>query len=270
MISILSDLHVDANTLPVPPLDFLSEVTAIVIAGDIADNFRKNGVPFLVDHVLPHRRPVVYVPGNHCFWQTNLVTEIGRMRKVAADLGIHLLAEGESVVIEGVRFVGATLWTDYRVHPDYSLPVAATACRTVMNDHKRIRHNGRLTPKHLGDTHQTHRMAIRRVLEAPHGGKTVVVTHHAPHPRSLLEGAPSDITDGAYASDLTSLITETAPWLWVHGHIHSSRYYRVGETRIIANPRGRSWVARKTFTDPLARGHVMVENPKFEWSCLAT
>lgn len=251
MIAILSDLHVDANSLEVPLLDHLAEATVIVIAGDIADNFRKNGVPFLTRHILPLGRPVVFVPGNHCFWQTNLVSEIGRMRTVAAELGIHLLAEGEAVVLEGIRLVGATLWTDYRIHEEFPLTVAATACRAVMNDHKRIRYSGRLTPKHLGDTHQTHRMAIRRALEAPHAGRTVVVTHHAPHPKSLLDG-PVDVTDAAYASDLTTLIEETAPSLWVHGHIHASRDYRVGPTRIVANPRGRAWKG-------------WVENPAFDW-----
>jgi Icc-related predicted phosphoesterase len=53
---------------------------------------------------------------------------------------------------------------------------------------------------------------------------------------------PEDFRDdpvcAAYASDLDAFIEQAQPQLWVHGHIHSSRDYRVGRTRVVCNPRG--------------------------------
>ena len=73
-------------------------------------------------------------------------------------------------------------------------------------------------------------------MSLPHAGPTVVVTHHAPHPRSLM--APMDSLNPCYASDLTWMVAKHAPVLWVHGHCHVPSDYTVEGTRIIANPRG--------------------------------
>jgi hypothetical protein len=42
----------------------------------------------------------------------------------------------------------------------------------------------------------------------------------------------------AYVSDLGGLIAAGAPSLWVHGHVHCSRDYLAGRTRIVAIPKG--------------------------------
>jgi Icc-related predicted phosphoesterase len=34
------------------------------------------------------------------------------------------------------------------------------------------------------------------------------------------------------------LIEAYQPALWVHGHVHNSSDYRIGRTRIVANPHG--------------------------------
>ena len=55
-----------------------------------------------------------------------------------------------------------------------------------------------------------------------------------------LEFAPFTpaVTDANFASDLEELVIESGVLLCVHGHIHSQSDYRIGDTRIIANPRG--------------------------------
>ena len=67
--------------------------------------------------------------------------------------------------------------------------------------------------------------------------RTIVVTHHAPSPRSL--SIPDDRLNHCYASDLGTEIAAWRPALWVHGHVHSISDYRIGSTRIMANPLGR-------------------------------
>lgn len=38
--------------------------------------------------------------------------------------------------------------------------------------------------------------------------------------------------------DLTDVIEDGRPALWVHGHTHDSCDYELGATRIVCNPRG--------------------------------
>jgi Icc-related predicted phosphoesterase len=74
----------------------------------------------------------------------------------------------------------------------------------------------------------------------PFDGKTVVVTHHAPHPISIAPRYARDALNPAFASDLTDVISQHQPDLWVHGHTHSSFDYVVPgtKTRVVCNPMG--------------------------------
>ena len=77
---------------------------------------------------------------------------------------------------------------------------------------------------------------IARELRKP--GRHVVVSHHRPHPDAARRGFERDISSAAYTSDLSALIAEGAPELWVYGHTHESRDFTVGATRIITNAKG--------------------------------
>jgi Icc-related predicted phosphoesterase len=82
---------------------------------------------------------------------------------------------------------------------------------------------------------------LRKELETPFSGPTVVITHHAPSMRSNpLRFAGSPIS-GAFYTHLDDLIEETQPVLWIHGHMHNSSDYRIGKTRVVCNPYGIAW-----------------------------
>ncbi|HVJ59296.1 MAG TPA: metallophosphoesterase, partial [Burkholderiaceae bacterium] len=72
----------------------------------------------------------------------------------------------------------------------------------------------------------------------PHDGPTVVVTHFAPARGSIAARFAGSPINGCFVSDLEARIRQWRPQLWLHGHTHDSFDYRVGETRIVANPRG--------------------------------
>ena len=86
--------------------------------------------------------------------------------------------------------------------------------------------------------HKRSRAFIEAELAKPFEGATVVVTHHAPHPRSMHSHYGSDLLSAAYVSDLTAVIEAGQPNLWVHGHVHENFDYRVGATRVVCNPHG--------------------------------
>ncbi|MEH3144649.1 MAG: metallophosphoesterase [Methylobacterium frigidaeris] len=189
---------------------------------------------------------VVYVPGNHDFWwdrgedRYTIFDQLERGRDRAAALGIHLLLDN-AVVIGGTRFLGGTLWTDFRLG-SHGLTQAFRAAqgRFGMVDYRRIRtgprSRNRIEPGEVLAMHRATRAFIEAELAGSYVGPSVVVTHHAPHPASL----PNPHADLAwcYASDLTGLILDRGPDLWVHGHVHHAADNRVGRTRVICNPRG--------------------------------
>jgi len=237
---VLSDLHLDVCPLDLdpPPHD------VAVIAGDVSEK--------LCDRVLPWLRdrfpgPVVYVPGNHDFWRCTYQREVAEARELAAAAGIHLLVEGETVVLAGVRFVGATLWTDWDLRPEERARATSEGAVRAggMRDVRRIkwrrgpRDYSAFLPRVSGSLHREQRRRIETALAEPYAGPTVVVTHHAPHERSLRGGGWRTPLDAAYASDLSAMLEgPTAPAVWIHGHIHECRDYVVGGTRVVANPRG--------------------------------
>lgn len=112
-IWILSDLHIEQCRwdLPDPAPDF----DLLIAAGDIHDPLSE-GVRWLAERA--NGRPVIYVPGNHEWYahrqRFTIEEETARSSVLAKELGIHLLQDAEAE-IDGVRFLGSTLWTDYQV-----------------------------------------------------------------------------------------------------------------------------------------------------------
>lgn len=79
---------------------------------------------------------------------------------------------------------------------------------------------------------------LQSSLETSTTAKNIVVTHHAPSPRSLPEEFKDDIVSSAYASNLESVVERHQPQFWIHGHIHTPVKYDIGNTKVICNPHG--------------------------------
>ena len=151
---------------------------------------------------------------------------------------MHFL-ENERVTIGGVSFIGATLWTDFRVEGGHEMAMAYA--RERMNDYRQIalQRNPwkRLVPNATFRMHQDSRRCIAMALAA-NTMPAVVVTHHLPHPLSIAPRFRGDRLNAAYAWDLSEVIQAGRPALWVHGHTHDSFDYRIYDTRVAYNPRG--------------------------------
>ena len=132
-IQLLSDLH--ADVAPVKPITVAPDIDVVIVAGDTCQG-AECGFAFL-RRIVPMQIPVVAVLGNHEYYGRCLPDELAHARAVAPLYGVHLL-ENDAVVIDGVRFVGATLWTDYALFGEARLPLAMSAARAGLNDHHRI------------------------------------------------------------------------------------------------------------------------------------
>jgi predicted phosphodiesterase len=224
---IFSDLHHDHGWFNLdPPAD----ADVAIAAGDIQND------GLLVN--LATKMPVVFVAGNHEFYGNAYGERMAQLQRLP---GVHVLND-DTVTFdfcgkEPLRIIGATLWTDYGYNP-----LAAEAARHGMNDHRYIKWTKepyqRFLPSHATRLHRESRAYIAEKLAEPFAGKTVVVTHHAPHERSVHPKYAGQLINHAYFSDLTAVIEAGKPDLWVHGHVHSSFDYTVGATRILCNPHG--------------------------------
>jgi predicted phosphodiesterase len=250
-IQIASDLHLEFFRRGHPDYRVIEPAPAadlLVLAGDIEQG---SGAQRMFAN---WPVPVIWVAGNHEFYKGSYeaVQEqfAGRPR-----LGATRYLENAECVFNGVRFLGATLWTDYRLA---GTPRASKAiAREQMLDHKLIEYHKRpFTPARAQTLHLRTRKWLESKLDEPFDGRTVVVTHHGVHPDSVHAKYAGDDCNPAFVSDLSPLLGKAA--LWIHGHTHSSFDYTVGAARIVVNPRG--YCGNRFEPDP---ARFQFENPDF-------
>lgn len=238
-LRILSDLHLEVGPLELDR----SDEDIILLAGDIG-RFT-DGVIWADRVSQKFDRPVVMIAGNHEFYsgsQSPVATVRGTLEALhaaaAQTAGRVIFLECEAVVVDGVRFVGTTLWTDFALlgEPSLSMLIA----EQTMNDYRRIYRNPGALIRGLEvvRTHFAYRKFLADTLAVQFPGPTVVMTHHSPSYRSLAGRYTDDHVAPAYASNLDDLVARSGAALWVHGHIHVSQDYRIGDTRVVCNPRG--------------------------------
>lgn len=252
----ISDLHIrqeDAHKLWMPTQ--VPDADVCVLAGDICDRF--NLALHWVNSTIGKKMPVVMVLGNHEYFGTSLPRGRREAMRIAKAMGIHLLDDSE-VVLDGVRFLGGTLWTDWwlpikgkyadldpvdvrRAAMKLSKREFADFCEIYANE---VGPKGEIArfvnANDLAYEHARTRSYLAESLALPYDGKTVVVTHHAPHPNSVTEEYAVEPTTAGFVSDMSDLINAHGPDYWIHGHTHASFRYRVGRTEFVCNPKGYS------------------------------
>jgi Icc-related predicted phosphoesterase len=229
-IHVISDIHLEFGKFKHTP----PECDAVILSGDIHPGVL--GVMWALDTF--GTTPVIYVPGNHEFYaKRRLEHHVGKMKTKAEGSNVHVL-QNDAVVIDGVRFLGTTLWTDFNLYGN--APLATLQAQNKMNDYKQVLKDvGKPFSAHLSTVeHMVGLYFLREQLEMEFDGPNVVVTHHAPSEQSVPAQYANHPLNPAYASRLENFVSAYAPVLWTHGHIHSSSDYQIGDTRVICNPRG--------------------------------
>jgi hypothetical protein len=151
---------------------------------------------------------------------------------------VHFL-EQNTLEIGDITFLGATLWTDLNFFGN--VPLAEIDAARDMNDYKKIRIEPkyrRLRPRDLVPIHKGTLSWLGQQLDVLKGKKVVVITHHGISRQSVPDRFMDEPSQPAYTSELTEFVLEHTCRLWIHGHTHWGFDYRLGETRVLANPRG--------------------------------
>lgn len=258
-IKIVSDLHLEFEDLDLKNdknYDLLILAGDIFIAEDLYDhdetilsveqkNLGKRQLAanryriFLkkVSLQFPH---VIYIAGNHEFYHGKWLKSIQVLRDECSKYKNVYFLECDTVTIDNIVFIGATLWTDVNKGD----PLTLHAVSSLMNDFRLIRNDDlgftRLRPAHTVSRHRKTLDYFKIILDQNRDKKCVIISHHAPCSLSVHDIYKKDyIGNGCYYSDLSNFILDHPQIvLWTHGHMHNSSDYMIGDTRIVCNPRG--------------------------------
>lgn len=226
-IRIYSDIHLEFAPFSPPAND----ADLVVLAGDI-----DNGAAGIDWAKEAFSEPVLYLAGNHEYYEGEFDAVQKAMEAAARKAALELLDCSE-VIVDGVRFLGCTLWTDYSLAPQAERPAVIEAARKLNPDYQLIRCGARLfAPEDAIALCARHRAWLGAKLAEPFSGKTVVITHFAPHPLSIAPAYVNHCANPGFVLDLTDMMGRAA--LWIHGHTHTFFDYRVRGTRVVCNPRG--------------------------------
>ena len=255
-VNVISDLHLEFDDLVLPGGDVL------ILSGDVCeaknlkkDHYQKDAVQFSFERKRSDRyirffveecakyQHVIYVMGNHEHYGFRFDKTFNHLKDNLPD-NIHLL-EKSTVEIDGVLFVGATLWTDC----NNADPITMYTLKHGMNDYRVVQNyypdKGlyfKLIPEFTYADHVEAKNFISKIAQDNVNKDIVVVTHHSPSRKSTKPKYERDFhMNGGYSSNLEEFIMDHPNIkVWTHGHTHDSFDYMIDKCRIICNPRGYS------------------------------
>ena len=277
-IALASDLHIEFGTLE---LHNTEAADVLVLAGDICvardielmnNNFysqRVRAERYLAffEQVSKEFPKVVYVMGNHEHYHGDFAYTYGILKRATEHLTNFHLLEKETLVIDDVTFIGATLWTDMNdsdADTLRSMPHMMNDFHGVDNSLRMISRQvplyddgeynvdrkitgyktkespSRFSPQDAVEDHNKALDYINHVTAERANEKFVVISHHCPSEQSVHDKYRADtIMNGGFRSNLDDFICYRPQIkLWMHGHTHEEFDYVLGETRVVCNPRG--------------------------------
>lgn len=233
-IMIAEDLH----DHPEPDIPYAPEIIKILGTRQIAALRFRN----FLKRVSSQFTHVIYIAGNHEFYHGKWKQSIDHLREECDRFPNIYFLEQDTKIINGVVFVGGTLWTNCNKGD----PLTLHCLTDMMNDFRIIRNDEKgytkLRPYHTITRHQQTVEYIKFMVSEHKDKKCVVVGHHAPSHLSVhnrYRTPEHSLMNGAYYTDLSDLILDHPQIvLWTHGHMHDPFDYQIGTTRVVCNPRG--------------------------------
>lgn len=233
-VLLISDIHLEfkagAENVIKPPS---SDVELIILAGDIGGN-SADTIEWIANFA--QGREVIYVLGNHEYYNNAFPDEIESIKLVAAKFpNIHVL-ENESFIYKDTVFLGCTLWTDFNLFGNRE--ISEVECKQLADFSFIKTEHGLIQAKDIREAHQQSLLWLTGELEKNQNKKVVVVTHHIPVHEAVSDHYYWNRLTPAFASDLSFVLKTFKPALWLCGHTHDSIDITYESTRVLACPMG--------------------------------
>lgn len=253
-IRICSDLHCDVNqTFTFGFNNKLDKVDLNIIAGDIAGDAEIESTYL---NKLQTKKPVVCVGGNHLGYNYLYKKDINNILKGTKEQSLNELTnnfkgpiyylENSDILVNGKIVFGGTMYTDFKLYGDDKL--YGECAERGLNDFRYVYTNqiDVIRPVHYTDYINWFNLFLykleKRIKETKEDNlDIIVVTHFAPSKKSISKkynGIYRNLNP-AYASNLQDFIQSNPRIkLWVHGHMHDSFDYKIGQCRVVCYPYG--------------------------------
>lgn len=254
-IALYSDFHLEHSSWEPPAL----EVDVVILAGDAAAHTHGLAWAARVFCRETASPAVLYVAGNHEYYGAHLglLNELRQPKWEQA--GVRFM-EKRVIAIDGVRFLGCTLWSAFDLHGSDKVETYMGVAKRSINDYWLIKARGgtRLEPR---DTLELHRKAVRWLdteLAKPFEGKTVIITHFAPHRRCVEPKYEGSDFSPYFVTDLSWLMAKYRITVWCYGHTHSNTDFEAENgCRVISNQLG--YPSERTRADNGFRPDLVLE-----------
>jgi Icc-related predicted phosphoesterase len=243
----LTDLHIDCGKFKIKEHEY-PDAKVVAITGDL---HRKLAGWEFINSLLVRGYIVIYVLGNHEYHSISnkkvlTMKEIeDAWKKKAKDNEKFYFLQNESVVIDGTKFIGTTLWTDFNKEDEATMldfdnmsDSSLIYKEVFFKSHAR---NGgvNIVAEDILKLHYEAKDYLINELSKEFDGEVVVLSHHAPCLESIHPEFIEDfVGNGSFASDLSSIISKFKINFWFHGHVHHTFLYLKDGTWFACNPKG--------------------------------
>ena len=220
-----SDMHYIDSLIPHMPDDL---ETTLVLLGDIHVG---TGARIYIDEMAKRFKYVIYIFGNHEFYGYNFYTLREKFHDKTSHIPNLFVLENDSVILDGQKFVGCTLWTD----GDKENPFSMRSVEKKIHDYYLIEGmDGKIL--RIIETIAAHKTSLAYLREEVDEA-TVVLTHHVPLFNVLCDPMyKNSQIQGGFESDLAELILDLQPKYWLYGHNHYNiGVTDIGNTKLVSN-----------------------------------
>lgn len=230
---VISDIHLEyAKKLDIP---VIKGVKFLILAGDIGSY--RDHLDFI--RACAKKYTVIYVLGNHEFYGYTL-KEVRDFWKSVEIENFYFL-DNSSVVIDGIEFIGSTLWVDFNRRN----PRTMMSASVDIKDFRKIYNattDEYITSDEIYSEFETAYNYLKEAIYQDNGMTKVLVTHHAFSHQSVhpsYRNHESDLRmNHMYASNLDYFIGNSLLKVAIHGHMHTSVDYMLGDVHVVCEPVG--------------------------------
>jgi predicted phosphodiesterase len=227
LVRLYSDLHLEFGDFEIPSMKD-EDKTVLVLAGDITVGDRHK--QFVLD-ACERFKHVIYVHGNHEYYKNEYNSVIKNWKTIADTVdNLHFL-HNEVVIIDNTRFLGGTMWTDFKKSDWFSMYYA----KKNMSCFSSIKYNNGMFRKLLPEDTVVFHNEFRDFLN---DGNTVVITHHLPIQQCVSEEFRGSKLNPAFHANMEDILEKYSIDYWFYGHTHTSSSISVFDTVLVNNSRG--------------------------------